>query len=151
MKAALQKWLSVTLLSLVLPSLLAFAVLADLFGMRVSGRDLSLDIYTRLAPFAAETALAEQMVFVDIDEESLATYGQWPWPRQYMAVLLQNIGLQEPAAIGFDVLFSEDDRFNAPAIEALGGAGDRQPHRCVARWGWLIWGNALLYAVYRRL
>ena len=56
MKAALQKWLSVTLLSLVLPSLLAFAVLADLFGMRVSGRDLSLDIYTRLAPFAAETA-----------------------------------------------------------------------------------------------
>ena len=121
MKAALQKWLSVTLLSLVLPSLLAFAVLADLFGMRVSGRDLSLDIYTRLAPFAAETALAEQMVFVDIDEESLAIYGQWPWPRQYMAVLLQNIGLQEPAAIGFDVLFSEDDRFNAPAIEALGG------------------------------
>ena len=60
------------------------------------------------------------MVFVDIDEASLAMYGQWPWPRQYMAVLLQNIGFAEPMVIGVDILMSEPDRFNAAAIESLG-------------------------------
>lgn len=104
-----------------LPFVIGFVIFADLFGMRTASRDLSLDIYTQLAPFDKEPELAKQMVFVDIDEASLARYGQWPWPRQYMAILLQNIGIQEPAAIAFDVLFSEDDRFNAPAIEALGG------------------------------
>ena len=107
-----------------LPAIIAFCLLSDGFGLRTASRDVSLDFYTTLAPFDKEPELAKQMVFVDIDEASLARFGQWPWPRQYMAVLLQNIGLQEPAAIGFDVLFSEDDRFNAPAIEALGGLDD---------------------------
>ena len=41
-----------------------------------------------------------------------------------MAVLLQNIGFAEPLAIGVDILMSEDDRFNAAAIEQLGGLAD---------------------------
>ena len=109
------------ILASLLPVVIAIIILSDLAGIRTASRDLSLDIYTRLAPFDKEPELAKQMVFVDIDEASLARFGQWPWPRQYMAILLQNIGIQEPAAIAFDVLFSEDDRFNAPAIEALGG------------------------------
>ena len=64
------------------------------------------------------------MVFVDIDEASLAQFGQWPWPRQYMAVLMQNVGFAEPLAIGVDILMSEDDRFNAGAIERLGGLSE---------------------------
>ena len=107
-----------------LPIIIGFGLFTDVFGLRTASRDISLDIYTNLAPFDKEPELAKQMVFVDIDEASLARYGQWPWPRQYMAVLLQNIGIQDPAAISFDVLFSEDDRFNAPAIEALGGLED---------------------------
>jgi adenylate cyclase len=35
-------------------------------------------------------------------------------------VLLQNIGLAEPLAIGVDILMSEADRFNPDAIERLG-------------------------------
>ncbi|MGC6518183.1 MAG: CHASE2 domain-containing protein [Candidatus Puniceispirillaceae bacterium] len=112
------------LMALILPVLLAIAAISDVYSLRSNSRDLSLDLYTQIAPFDKEPELAKQMVFIDIDEASLARYGQWPWPRQYMAVLLQNIGLQEPAAIAFDVLFSEDDRFNAPAIEALGGLAD---------------------------
>ena len=104
-----------------LPAILAVLLFTDSLALRSSSRDVSLDIYTNLAPFDKAPELAEKMVFVDIDEASLARYGQWPWPRQYMAILLQNIGIQEPAAIAFDVLFSENDRFNAPAIEALGG------------------------------
>ena len=107
-----------------LPIIIALGLYTDFASLRSSSRDVSLDIYTNLAPFDKEPELAKQMVFVDIDEASLARYGQWPWPRQYMAILLQNIGIQEPAAIAFDVLFSEDDRFNGPAIEALGGLED---------------------------
>ena len=108
----------------VLPAIIAVLLFTDSLALRSSSRDVSLDIYTNLAPFDKAPELAEKMVFVDIDEASLARYGQWPWPRQYMAILLQNIGIQEPAAIAFDVLFSENDRFNAPAIEALGGLDD---------------------------
>ena len=108
----------------VIPAIIAILLFTDSLALRSSSRDVSLDIYTNLAPFDKAPELAEKMVFVDIDEASLARYGQWPWPRQYMAILLQNIGIQEPAAIAFDVLFSENDRFNAPAIEALGGLDD---------------------------
>ena len=41
-----------------------------------------------------------------------------------MAVLMQNIGFAEPLAIGVDILMSEDDRFNAGAIERLGGLSE---------------------------
>ena len=120
----ISKWLKLTMLSAILPLVLALISFTDSFNLRTASRDLSLDIYTNLAPYDGDLELAKQMVFVDIDEASLANFGQWPWPRQYMAILLQNIGLQEPAAIGFDVLFSEQDRFNASAIEALGGLDD---------------------------
>ena len=124
MKKHLKKWFKLILASAILPLLLAFISFSDSFGLRTASRDVSLDIYTNLAPYEGDLDLAKQMVFVDIDEASLATFGQWPWPRQYMAILLQNIGLQEPATIAFDVLFSEQDRFNASAIEALGGLED---------------------------
>jgi adenylate cyclase len=47
---------------------------------------------------------------VDIDEESLARLGQWPWPRTRMAELVETLGGAGVAAIGFDVMFSEPDR-----------------------------------------
>ncbi len=92
----------------------------DVAGLSSRGRDASLDIYTQIKPFEGDLDLARQMVLVDIDEATLARYGQWPWPRQYMAVLLQNIGYAEPLVIGLDILMSEPDRFNAEAIELLG-------------------------------
>ena len=120
----IRKWLKLLMLSAILPLMLAIISFSDSFNLRTASRDMSLDIYTNIAPYEGDLELAKQMVFVNIDEASLATFGQWPWPRQYMAILLQNIGVQEPAAIGFDVLFSEQDRFNANAIEALGGLED---------------------------
>ena len=92
----------------------------DIAGTASRGRDMSLDIYTQIQPFEGDAQLGKQMVLVDIDEATLARYGQWPWPRQYMAVLLQNIGYAEPLTIGLDILMSEQDRFNADAIEVLG-------------------------------
>lgn len=116
----LRRRLALTILAICLPVILLFVALADIGGINSRTRDLSLDSYTRWQPFIGDAELAGRMVFVDIDEASLARFGQWPWPRQYMAVLLQNIGLAEPLAIGVDILMSEADRFNPDAIERLG-------------------------------
>ena len=117
----LRRRLALTLLALCLPIVCLAATITNFGEIDGRTRDTSLDIFTSIRPFVGDEELARSMVFVDIDEASLARFGQWPWPRQYMAVLMQNIGLSEPLAIGVDILMSEDDRFNADAIERLGG------------------------------
>ncbi|WP_265949831.1 CHASE2 domain-containing protein [Dechloromonas sp. A34] len=65
---------------------------------------------------------------VDIDEESLARFGQWPWPRTRLAELVQRLKRAEVAAIGFDVLLAEADRTSPQAMAKLwqlGGAARR--------------------------
>ena len=49
-------------------------------------------------------------VIVDLDDASLAEYGQWPWPRFLLALLLEQILRQGGAAVGLDVLLVEEDR-----------------------------------------
>jgi len=117
----LRRRLALTVVAFALPVSLLLAAIVDIADLDGRTRDTSLDIYTGITPFTGDPDLAGRMVFVDIDEASLAAFGQWPWPRQYMAVLMQNIGMAGPLAIGVDILMSEDDRFNAGAIERLGG------------------------------
>lgn len=47
---------------------------------------------------------------IDIDEASLAQYGQWPWPRSLLARLVTQLRAQGAAAIAFDMVFAEPDR-----------------------------------------
>jgi len=57
-----------------------------------------------------------QIVIVDINEASLAAmapeYGRWPWPRQVLGEFLDQIEQQQPAAVVFDILFSDPDLYN---------------------------------------
>ena len=55
-----------------------------------------------------ETSLSEQIVLVDIDEETLDKFGQYPIPRRIMADEIDKI---ENSLIGLNILFSEPDRF----------------------------------------
>ena len=81
----LRRRLAMNCLAVLLPAMMLFAALSDLGGVDSRSRDISLDAYTQISPFQGDPELAGRMVFVDIDEASLAMYGQWPWPRQYMA------------------------------------------------------------------
>ena len=47
---------------------------------------------------------------VDIDEKSLATYGQWPWPRTRVAQLTRRLADLGATVVCFDILFAEPDR-----------------------------------------
>jgi hypothetical protein len=65
------------------------------------------DLYQLLYP---RPVTARPAVIVDIDEKSLATYGQWPWPRTLIADLVSRLQQMESVVIAFDVVFPEPDR-----------------------------------------
>jgi len=49
------------------------------------------------------------VAIVDIDEYSIDRFGQWPWPRYRVALLLKKIQLSGALAVGNDILFGEPD------------------------------------------
>lgn len=51
----------------------------------------------------------ENIIIVDIDEKSLKTLGQWPWSRDKVAALLQNLADYGVGMVGLDVVFAEPD------------------------------------------
>ena len=59
------------------------------------------------------------MVVVDIDEESIRAFGQWPWARTRVADLVRRLTEAGAAAIAFDAVFPEPDRLS-PALVAQG-------------------------------
>jgi adenylate cyclase len=73
-----------------------------------------------------------QIVIVDIDDASLARMqdvaGNWPWPRAVHGELVRGIAAQRPAAIVFDILFSERDQYRPESDrlfnEALDAGGN---------------------------
>ena len=71
-------------------------------------RDLAFDSFQRLKPRAYNPAVPVRIV--DIDEESLAEFGQWPWPRTVVARLVDKLAEQGALVVAFDVVFAEPDR-----------------------------------------
>ena len=63
----------------------------------------------------------EGPVIVDLDETSLGEFGQWPWPRNLLAVLFQKIEQAGARTTGIDILFAEPDRRNQPLPPPLAG------------------------------
>lgn len=72
------------------------------------------DSYLRLAH--SEQA-SEKPVVVDIDEQSLQRFGQWPWPRLLLAKLLRRIRDAGPRAVAVDILLSEPDRLSPQRLQ----------------------------------
>src|SRR6516165_7739490 len=79
----------------------------DPFFVR-SLRLIAFDSYQRLHPQPYDPNLPVRIV--DIDEDSLAKIGQWPWPRTIMAKLVRTLADEGAASVAFDVLFAEPDR-----------------------------------------
>lgn len=72
-------------------------------------REATFDEYQRMAPRAFESMPVR---VVDIDEASLQQFGQWPWPRDRMAALVNKLSEMGASAIAFDILFAEPDRLS---------------------------------------
>ena len=61
-------------------------------------RNRSFDLYQTIKP---REFSPQPVRIVDIDEKSLRSVGQWPWPRTTIAELIDRIGNSGAAAIGF--------------------------------------------------
>lgn len=68
------------------------------------------------------TAPPDDVIIIAIDQESLAQVGRWPWSREVHASLLQRLKDEQPAAVGFDVIFAEPEQANAKADTLLAQA-----------------------------
>lgn len=91
---------------------LALLRIADPYPVTVM-RDIAFDTFQRIKP-------REQGDYpvrvVDIDEASLKEIGQWPWPRETLAIMTRHLAEMGAASIGYDVLFPEPDRMSPARI-----------------------------------
>ncbi len=72
---------------------------------------------------------SEDIVIVGVDNDSVAALGRWPWPRSVHAEALDRLAAAKPAAVGYDVLFTEA---TPPAEDAaLAAAIARQGRVCL--------------------
>lgn len=80
-------------------------------------------VYDARLRLTTKGGVDERIVIVDIDEKSLAEFGQWPWSRDKMASLVTQLFDRYGIAIlGFDVVFAEPDGSSGLAsLEAIGG------------------------------
>ncbi len=107
MKSIARHWprIAVTLLPLV------FALLHAV-GVVHIGVIQQLDniIYDARLRATSPKTLDERIVIVDIDEKSLAEIGRWPWGRNRLGQLVNELfDQQHIALLGFDVVFAEAD------------------------------------------
>lgn len=63
-----------------------------------------------LLPWLVRTPEEPALRVVDIDQETLARYGPWPWPRALLAELIGTVSDARPAAIGLDMLLAATEK-----------------------------------------
>lgn len=70
----------------------------------------------RLKAMLPERHVDPRIVIVDIDEKSLQTEGHWPWSRDKLGRLVDQLFEQGAAVAGFDVIFAEPERNSGETV-----------------------------------
>ena len=95
--------------------------------------------YDRLLRAAPVRPPSGQVVIVDIDDRSLASIGQWPWRRELIGQLVDQLRNLGASVVALDVIFAEADRY-----DASGTASDEMLARAL-RSGRVVLGYALTF------
>jgi adenylate cyclase len=80
-----------------------------------------------------------KVVIVDVDEKSLGSIGQWPWRRDVISRLIDNLRDHGAAVVALDIMFAESDRY-----EGVGRSPDVVLSESLRRGG-VILGYGLLF------
>ena len=104
--------------------MLLIAVLAHTTGNLRIGLIDSLDrlLYDATLRLTMPGSVDQRIVMVDIDEKSLLELGRWPWRRDRMASLVNNLFEHyQIRVLGFDIVMAEPDNSSGlRSLEALG-------------------------------
>jgi adenylate cyclase len=100
--------------------LMGLAILVGFAALRVWDpqpiEELRIRVFDGFQRIAPRVKTQRPVTIVDIDEKSLAKFGQWPWPRTRIADMIVNLTNLGALAIGFDMVFSEPDRLNPDVV-----------------------------------
>ncbi len=99
---------------------IALAIAAVLFSLRffqiVNFREAdAVDLRILLR---GEQKAHPDLLLVEVDDASLETLGQWPWPKRTHLLMLELLSRYQPRLVFYDVLFTESDE-NSKDDEAL--------------------------------
>src|ERR1700679_469257 len=82
------------------------AVLADrLGGLRTL--ELFLDDHRATYFQFFRTAPTNQLVHLDVDDKAYDVIGRWPWPREKLAAIMDELNRAGAKIVDMDVIFSE--------------------------------------------
>jgi len=104
-KAFLERYLNYIIFFILLILLITIKIINPPFIKSIS--NLSFDVYQKV--FTLEKKDTD-VVIIDIDEDSLGKFGQFPWSRSVFAKILDQLNTSNPKAIGFDIFFAEKDK-----------------------------------------
>ncbi|MCG6890806.1 MAG: adenylate/guanylate cyclase domain-containing protein [Gammaproteobacteria bacterium] len=100
------------IIRLVLSALILFILLIDTSGVYKYPflKQLENWTYDTRLNFTRPDTLDDRVVIVDIDENSLAEVGRWPWGRDKLATIVDNLFTRyQVKVVGFDIVFAEKD------------------------------------------
>ncbi len=117
------RWAQIFILLLMLCAML-FVRVHD-YNWIKSLRFIAFDTYNRTYP----RPQSGEVAVVDIDEASMGRpdIGQWPWPRNVVAKLVDDLHAMGARAIVFDVVFAEDDRTSPQVLLKALPEGELDP------------------------
>jgi adenylate cyclase len=99
--------------------LLCLALLIGIAALRTADiapvEELRVRTFDTFQLIDPRVKMARPVTIVDIDEKSLAKFGQWPWPRTRIADMIISLTQLGAVVIAFDVVFAEPDRLNPDA------------------------------------
>ena len=103
-------------LTMMVPAALGIAIVLLLANAPLVDRlrNVAFDQYQRWEP--RWWSYGTPLRVIDIDDESLARLGPWPWPRRQLAELVESLKGNGAGVIAFDILLSEPDRYSPEAI-----------------------------------
>jgi adenylate cyclase len=100
---------------------LALLLLVALAALRIFDplpiQELRVRVFDFFQVLQPREATERPVVIIDIDEQSLKSVGQWPWPRTRIADLISRLTQMGALVIAFDVVFAEPDRMS-PSVAA---------------------------------
>ena len=89
---------------------------AVLLGVRIDNGDTiktlrykTWDYFQQIHP---RNSISDSITVVNITEDDLKRYGQWPWPRHIMAMLHAHIADAGAILVNYNILFAEPDRMS---------------------------------------
>ncbi|MGC1573921.1 MAG: CHASE2 domain-containing protein, partial [Pseudolabrys sp.] len=89
---------------------LAFILLVALAALRIADpipiQELRVRVFDLFQVIHPREATQRPVVIVDIDEKSLKTIGQWPWPRTRVADLITRLTQMGALVVAFDIVFA---------------------------------------------